>query len=213
MRPSLPADWTGLAFALAGIVILMGIITGEALYPEVYTTHDNEISDLGATRPPDSVWFQPSRGIFNATMMVSGVLLGLGGIGVLSLRRSRGASVAIIAMGLGVLGVGVFPGEREAIHPLMALTAFVAGGLSAVLTYRVVDGPFRFVSVGLGSVTLMALAVGMFGTDTVLFEKLGDGGIERWIAYPTVLWMLAIGGYLMAEGARARSIESAEAAS
>lgn len=143
MRPSLPADWTGLAFALAGIVILMGIITGEALYPEVYTTHDNEISDLGATRPPDSVWFQPSRGIFNATMMVSGVLLGLGGIGVLSLRRSRGASVAIIAMGLGVLGVGVFPGEREAIHPLMALTAFVAGGLSAVLSYRVVDGPFR----------------------------------------------------------------------
>lgn len=205
MRPRLPATWTGLAFALAGIVILMGIITGEALYPEVYTTHDNEISDLGATRPPDSVWFQPSRGIFNATMIASGVLLGVGGLGVLSLRRSRAAAVAMMAMGVGVFGVGVFPGEHEAIHPLMALTAFVAGGVSAVLAYRVVDGPFRFVSAGLGCVTLVALAFGMFGADTAAFEELGDGGVERWIAYPTVLWMLAFGGYLMAQGADARS--------
>ena len=201
MRPSLPVAWIGLAFALAGSVILMGIITGESLYPEAYTTHDNEISDLGATRPPDSVWYQPSRGIFNATMMSSGVLLTLGGVGVLSLRRSRGAAIAMIAMGLGVLGVGVFPGEREGIHPLMALTAFVAGGVSAVLAYRVVEGPFRYLSVVLGSITLGALTFGLFGAETALFEELGNGGVERWIAYPTVLWMLTFGGYLMAPGA------------
>ena len=45
----------------------------------------------------------------------------------------------------------------------------------------------------------------MFGADTAAFEELGDGGVERWIAYPTVLWMLAFGGYLMAQGADARS--------
>jgi hypothetical protein len=30
--------------------------------------------------------------------------------------------------------------------------------------------------------------------------RLGEGGIERWIAYPTVLWLVAFGGYLLAVG-------------
>ena len=50
----------GLLLAIAGSVILMGIITAESQYPFPYTTHDNEISDLGATRPPNSVTHQPS---------------------------------------------------------------------------------------------------------------------------------------------------------
>ncbi|MGZ4911320.1 MAG: hypothetical protein ACXV5N_13655 [Halobacteriota archaeon] len=39
---------------IAGIVAIMGIITAEATYPG-YSTAKNDISDLGATRPPNSI--------------------------------------------------------------------------------------------------------------------------------------------------------------
>jgi hypothetical protein len=28
--------------------------------------------------------------------------------------------------------------------------------------------------------------------------ELGEGGLERWIVYPIVLWLVAFGSYLMA---------------
>ncbi len=43
---------SGLLFFLAGAIVLMSIITAEALYPAGYTTVKNEISDLGATGQP-----------------------------------------------------------------------------------------------------------------------------------------------------------------
>jgi len=66
----------GALFFLVGAVALLGIIVAEVLYPE-YTTLQ-EISDLGASRPPNSVVHQPSSTIFNATMLVSGAFV-LGG--------------------------------------------------------------------------------------------------------------------------------------
>jgi hypothetical membrane protein len=77
--------------------MLMGIITAEAMYPDVYTTHDNEISDLGATRPPNSIIRQPSATIFNAIMVVSGVSI-LGGASML--HRAYGSKRATISLAL-----------------------------------------------------------------------------------------------------------------
>ena len=65
----------GLLFFVAGSVILMGIITAEIFYPPGYSTANSEISDLGATRPPDSISYQPSASIFNATMILGGLLI------------------------------------------------------------------------------------------------------------------------------------------
>jgi hypothetical protein len=28
---------------------------------------------------------------------------------------------------------------------------------------------------------------------------IGDGGTERWVAYPVVLWLVGIGGYMLNE--------------
>lgn len=48
----------------------------------------------------------------------------------------------------------------------------------------------------LGVISLGSLAFGIFGTGTKVFEELGDGGVERWVAYPIILWMVTYGGYL-----------------
>jgi hypothetical protein len=33
---------------------------------------------------------------------------------------------------------------------------------------------------------------------------MGMGGVERWVAYPVVLWVLGMGGYLMGYGSQAK---------
>jgi hypothetical membrane protein len=190
----------GLAFAIAAAVILMGIITAEALYPAVYTTHDNEISDLGATRPPDSIIRQPSARIFNATMLMSGALIAAGAYGVHRGIGRRPVTIAMLVIGLSIFGVGVFPGNRAPMHGIFALLAFTSGGVGAILSAKVQEGPAKYLSILLGAVTLAVLAFAMVGSNTVVFEEMGDGGIERWVAYPVVLWLIMFGGYLM--GAR-----------
>ena len=175
----------------------MGIIAAEAFYPQTYTTYANEISDLGATRPPDSVSYQPSSTIFNAVMIASGLML-LPAAGLL--QRSFGVRrVAVIVglMGIGVLGVGIFPGNRDPFHPLFAVLTFTSGGIAGVVTAAVLRGPFRVASRLLGAIALASLAIGVFGEQSVFFEELGAGGVERWVAYPIVLWLVALGGYLM----------------
>jgi hypothetical membrane protein len=198
----------GLGLVAAGVVIFMGIITAEAFYPPSYTTFGNEISDLGATRPPDSVSFQPSSAIFNATMVVSGLLLLTAAFGLERTFGRRRVWISVALLGFGVLGVGVFPGNR-APHPLFALLSFTSGGWAAILSASVQAGPLRWVSRVLGATTLGWLVVGLFGESSVFFEELGAGGVERWVAYPSVLWMLAFGGYLLAgEDARVRVREA-----
>jgi len=39
----------GASLFIVGVVTIMGIITAEATYPD-YSTHTNDVSDLGATR-------------------------------------------------------------------------------------------------------------------------------------------------------------------
>jgi hypothetical membrane protein len=188
----------GVLLAGAGMSILMGIITAESLYDAVYTTHGNEISDLGATRPPDSVSYQPSSAIFNTLMIVTGLMIAAG---ALSLHRAYGvkhATVPLLLLGIGVLGVGIFPGNRGAVHPWFALMAFVFGGVAAITVAGILAAPFKYLSISAGATTLASLVVGMLGDATPLWDHLGDGGVERWIAYPVVLWHVAFGGYLMA---------------
>jgi hypothetical membrane protein len=67
-------DVAGALLLIAGIVAIMGIITAEATYPG-YSTAKNHISDLGATRPPNSIIKQPAATIFSATLVVVGLLM------------------------------------------------------------------------------------------------------------------------------------------
>ncbi|MBZ0288322.1 MAG: DUF998 domain-containing protein [Anaerolineae bacterium] len=182
---------------LTGILIFMGIITAEIFYPPGYSTSQNEISDLGATRPPDSIIVQPSATIFNVTMMLSGVMLIASVYFIQRAFRDRLVSGSILALGVGILGVGIFPGNNAAIHPLFALLTFSAAGISAVVSSRVSRAPFRYIAILLGATTLVFLILAFFFS-SVIFPILGDGGTERWIAYPSVLWITGFGGYLLA---------------
>lgn len=197
LRSTSAAAWSGALLAVAGMVFVLGVITAEAVYPAVYTTHDNEISDLGATRPPDSIIRQPSARIFNGTMVVVGALILGSAWFVHSAFGSRRTTISMALLGLGVLGVGIFPGNRAPMHGLFAMLAFVSGGLACILSAKVQESPSRLISIGLGVVALGSLVVALLADATPLWDELGDGGVERWIAYPVALWMVVFGGYEM----------------
>jgi hypothetical membrane protein len=189
----------GLLLSLSGIGILMGSITAEALYPAVFTTHTNTLSHLGASEPPDSVVLQPSAAIFDITMVVTGAMI-LAAAWLLHRALGRkGVTIPLALLGTGVLGVGVFPLNHLAPHTVFALLAFVAGGIGVILASRITEAPFRGLWTVLGVVSLVAITLGIFFLEWGPVAELGEGGIERWNAYPVVLWLVAFGSYLMAK--------------
>ncbi|WP_435075715.1 DUF998 domain-containing protein [Halorubrum sp. HHNYT27] len=190
----------GFGLTLSGFIGLMGIITAEVLYPEYSTRQD--ISDLGSTRPPDPVIHEPSATIFNTTMLVTGAIVLVSAYLLYRAADRRGFPVALAVFGVGAFGVGVFPGNVTPWHGLFALLTFFAGGVTVVLSSRVVSRPFSLICGLFGGISLLIL-ISVFFFGLVLrvphpLEFLGGGGVERWVVYPLILWLPAFGGYLLA---------------
>ena len=187
----------GILFFLAGSVILMGIISAESFYPEnyTYTTAKSMISDLGATEPPNSLITQPSATIFNLSMIIVGVMVLFGTYFLFRHFKDRLAAVLIGLLGLGAFGVGIFPGNINPQHPIFALTTFISGGLSAIYSYRMINSPFKYLTLIYGLICLCFLF-----SANIFIPIMGAGGVERWVAYPIVLWLLGFGGYLLGLG-------------
>ncbi|MEO6503001.1 MAG: DUF998 domain-containing protein [Jatrophihabitantaceae bacterium] len=189
-----------LLFAGAGAV-LMGVITAEALYPIAahYNTHTSSVSDLAAMRP-DNVVRQPSAMIFNGTMILAGLAIAVAAYLLHREGNGRRLTVPLALLGSGMVGVGFVSGKHLALHTLFAMTAFVSGGVGALLTAKAHPGALRLVFRCLGLVSLTSLAVGSFLLEWAPVDRLGEGGAERWVIYPVILWVVALGVGLMTAG-------------
>ena len=186
----------GTLLLIAGILAFMGIITAEALYPG-YSTSKNTISDLGASLPPNSVIIEPSATIFDTAMVVSGILTIFASYFIQRAYKKKAVSSSIGLFGVGVLGVGIFNGSYGGIHAIFAILAFLMGGLAAIISYRVQKFPMNYFSVILGGIALLDLLLYYILGQGSPFWPLGIGGLERWVAYPILLWGIGFGGYLM----------------
>jgi hypothetical membrane protein len=189
----------GALFAATGIGIVLSTITNEALYPAQrhYSTFADTISSLSGTEPPDSYTVQPNRLIFIVTMAVAGVLV-LAATALLRHLARRRLVIALAVFGTGLVGIAVFPGDVATWHPIFAMSCFVGGAIAAILSRTLLDRPLRAFAVILGSVALAATVLGLdvfadLGPQTAI----GVGGVERWIAYPVLLWMVLFGAALM----------------
>jgi hypothetical membrane protein len=165
-----------------------------------YNTFTNSISDLSGTLPPNSYMVQPNRGIFIATMAVAGAMVVAAAYLLWSEVARRRVVVGLGILGVGLLGIAVFPGNVETWHPIFALLCFVGGSITAVMSRKVLGQPLGTFALMLGLIALFATVLGL---DT--FERwgpqvaIGIGGTERWIAYPVLLWLTMFGAALMHE--------------
>jgi hypothetical membrane protein len=173
-----------------------GMTIAEALYPG-YSVSAQPISDLGATCMTVSgvrtcTLHQPSATIFDASVLILGLLALLGASFVFR-AGNRALGVTLMLGGVGAMGVGVFSETTGALHLAFAFVAFLFAGISAVLSYKSARPPLSYFSLVLGAVTLLALA--LYASSTYL--GLGQGGMERMIVYPALIWIAGYGAYLM----------------
>ncbi len=188
-RPSTPKlidqKLAGTLLFIGAAQFIVGMFLAEATYPG-YSISENFISDLGVG---------PSASVFNSSVF----LLGLTAVvAAYLLQRAFGqlvVSVFFALAGVGAMGVGIFPESfgTGLVHTLASLVAFLFGGLSAIIAYKLEKPPLTYLSVVMGMIALLAL--GLFLGN--YFLGLGKGGMERMIAYPILLWVVGFGGYLM----------------
>jgi len=81
------------------------------------------------------------------------------------------------------------------VHSVFALFVFVFGAASAIMSYKFEKSPLSYISAILGAVMLAALALFISGPGFYL--GLGLGGMQRFMIYPLLLWMLGFGAYLL----------------
>jgi hypothetical membrane protein len=67
---------------------------------------------------------------------------------------------------------------------------------NGIISYKITKPTFRYLSVILGAATLTA-AVLFATTRSYGYLGLGVGGMERMMAYPTLLWIISLGEYLL----------------
>ena len=171
---------------------VIGMIVSETLYP-TYSTSRNYISDLGVG---------PSALIWNSSVFLMGLLVLIGAYFLQRAFRFELLTVMLVLTGVGAMGVGVFTEAFGVLHMIVSLITFLFSGLSAIVSvlcsrvhkFPLVKMPFSALSIILGLMTLVALA--LFGMGQYL--NLGVGGMERMIAYPALMWGAGFGGYLIA---------------
>lgn len=175
---------SGVLFFIGAVQFIVGMNVAEFLYPG-YSVSNNYISDLGI--------LQPSASIFNASVIILGLLILLSSYFIRLGFNNFLIPLLFAIAGIGAIGVGLFPEDAGEIHVYASFITFLFGGLAAVASYSLVKKPFSYFSVLLGMTSLTALV--LFGLE--IYLGLGAGGMERMIVYPLLAWAIGFGGYLM----------------
>lgn len=186
---------------------LVQILVGFRFQPR-YSLANNTISDLGNT----------SCGIFNnrpicsplhAVMNVSFIILGIAMIAgsMLLYHRFKQSRTVMLgfslfaAGGIGAIIVGLFPENTvSAFHGIGAALPFLVGNAGIVLLGVSLNlpKPLRIYTFLTGLIALAAL--GVYASSHYL--GLGEGGIERVVAYPQTVWMIVMGTYFVEHSQR-----------
>ena len=189
----------GTLFFIAATQFVIFLEIAESLYPG-FSLSDNWISDLGVG---------PSALIFNISVVLLGLLI-LSGV---FLQRKNSdfkiLNILLFVMAIATIGIGIFTEDFAYVHGAIAAVAFLFAGLSAIFSFKVLKKPFSIMSIILGVICILALALYSVGmatsgsltttqiSDSVFYLGLGPGGMERMIVYPVLMWLAGFGGYLL----------------
>jgi hypothetical membrane protein len=173
-----------------------------------YNLARDTISDLGNTSCGhwnSRLVCSPFHDLMNASLITLGTCMTLGSALIAANLASNRATVAgfagMAASGAGVITAGVFPENSiPALHGLGTAAAFLAGNTGLVVLAFALKIPavLRVYSFTSGALAFLALASYASGH----YAGLGEGGIERVVAYPQVVWLAVTGLYFMADALR-----------
>src|ERR1700685_1267759 len=159
--PSLKRAGTTLFVGVGQFAFCLAL--AEVYYPG-YNVSVQTISDLGATCEGGVCTFvQPSSDIFNASIVLLGIMLLVTAYFLQKGSGSKSLSLFEGLAGVGSIGVGTFNESYGAAHVFFSAFAFFSIGIQAILVFKVAKPPFSYLSAVTGAITLLAIV--LYGTD------------------------------------------------
>jgi hypothetical membrane protein len=186
--------FAGLAFFALAAQFMTVIMAAASIAPG-YDVRGGAISDLGVIN--ETAW------LFNGSLLLTGVLNIAAILLVFPLWQRPLTLLVFVLASVGAAGAGLIH-LGNPWHGVFALVAFLMFNVETLVSANWVRGPMRWIGVLLGVLGLAYVLV-MFVGDSgyaAIFGPIGHGGAERMIVYPSMLWLTALGGYLMAGGNR-----------
>lgn len=187
----------GIFLLIAALQFFMAINLAETQFPGYSSTTDT-LSHLGGAIPP----IEPSATIFNVSVILLGVLSLASVYLILKSGGCRLFSSCLAISAVGAVGVGLFPSYTGSFHMFFAILTFIFGSLTVLFSYRLgLNIPMVIVSIftGFTSLTIIISAL-LWGLNNPIIIYLGLGGAERFVVYPILFYLLAMGGYLTSRG-------------
>ena len=189
----------GIILMVACLQFFLVVNLVETQFPD-YSAAANTLTDIGGTMP----LVEPSFTIFNISVFLLGVL---GLITVYLVLKSGGCrlfSSCLALFSLGAMGVALVPASMGSWHVFSTSLMMLFGTLAVLFSYRLgLNIPMVGVSMVLGFMSFIILLFGFvwgYGSDNVLVAFLGVAGSEKFILYSTILYLIALGGYLTSRG-------------
>ncbi|TRO54799.1 DUF998 domain-containing protein [Candidatus Bathyarchaeota archaeon] len=185
----------GLLFVVAVVQYVLVVVISESIYSG-YSVGQQYLSDLGDWSVAGN-----NAAIFNGSALLWGIFLIAGAYFIQQIFKNRLFTSLLAISGVGaVVSAVVSLNISFEVHGMFGLVAFVFGAASAIVSYKLLKSPLCFISIILGAVTLSATVLFMLGQgNSDFYLGLGVGGIERFVVYPFLLWMLGFGAYLIGD--------------
>jgi hypothetical membrane protein len=193
--------FTGLQYFVVQVIVAARFVGG-------YSLSRNTISDLGNTSCgtfSDRYVCSPAHPAMNLSFVTLGITVVVGSALVhRALGNTRGVATGFVLFALGGVGVvlvGLFPENTvPALHGIAATLPFLVGNVGVVIVGVTLSGPnpLRVLTLLTGGLSLLALCCYAGGH----FLGLGEGGLERVVAYPQTVWQICTGLYLLRAGRR-----------
>ena len=143
-----------------------------------------------------------SAAIFDISVILMNMFTVAGAYFIQRVYKSRLFTALLVTIGVAGIGVGVIAEDISlTLHTVFALVIFLLGAASAIMSVKFEKSPLSYASVILGVVILLAIVLFGLGAfvDSGFYLGLGLGGMERFIIYPSLLWLLSFGAYLIGD--------------
>ncbi len=191
------ATKAGTALFVGGVQFAIVWMLSEATYPG-YSVMNNYISDLGTACRSTGCYVPPGWLAFNGSEAVFGILILITAYYFYRLYGQMATTAVIAVAGTSLIGVGAFNESFSPWHSMFSLITFLLAGVAAIITYKVEKAPLSYLSVVLGVVSLISLALYVPGEGAMGSTLgIGAGGLERLIVYPVLMWSIGLGGQLI----------------
>ncbi len=181
----------GLLMVISGVQFMLLVSIAETLYPG-YNTAIYDLSSLA-----DLPIHEPSATIFNVTVFIAGLLIVIASYLIYKRYQSKIFPAFLGLLGIGAMGVGIFPGYTGNVHVIFAMASFIFGSLALLTSFTILkDSVLKYILIVLGAIALLDILLVIILQDASPFMAFGTGGTERLIVYPVILGVIALGGYL-----------------